>query len=119
MAPPKIKSTRKAKPCKAKSSKSKSSKVKSFKANSFFGLPIEIRQLILLYTITDEDLEKNVLKRWGPSRFSLSSHWFDTERLRDWTLLLMGVDSVIKGEVMFVHKKWMKRGWKLAELKGK
>ncbi|KAE9982457.1 hypothetical protein BLS_006037 [Venturia inaequalis] len=100
-------------------SKIKNLKSKRSKPNSFWGLPTEIRQHILSYTYTDRDMEKSILRRWGEARFVFGPYFFDTEDLRDRTLLLMDVDPKVKREMEFVRKKWLKRGWELANAKGK
>lgn len=103
---------------KTRVSKIKNSKSRRIKPNSFWGLPTEIRQLILSYTYTDRDMEKSILRRWGEARFVFGPYFFDTDDLRDRTLLLMDVDSKVKREMEFVRKKWLKRGWELANAKG-
>lgn len=103
---------------KTRVSKIKNSKSRRIKPNSFWGLPTEIRQLILSYTYTDRDMEKSILRRWGEARFVFGPYFFDTNDLRDRTLLLMDVDSKVKREMEFVRKKWLKRGWELANAKG-
>lgn len=62
---------------------------------------------------------KSIRRRWGESRFVFGPYFFDTDDLRDRTLLLMDVDPKIKREMEFVRKKWLKRGWELANEKGK
>lgn len=103
---------------KTRVSKIKNSKSRRIKPNSFWGLPTEIRQLILSYTYTDRDMEKSILRRWGEARFVFGPYFFDTDDLRDRTLLLMDMDSKVKREMEFVRKKWLKRGWELANAKG-
>ncbi|TID20229.1 hypothetical protein E2P81_ATG07529 [Venturia nashicola] len=104
---------------KARVSKTKASKSRRFKSNSFWGLPTEIRQLILSYTYTDRDMEKSILRRWGEARFVFGPYFFDTDDLRDRTLLLMDVDPKVKREMEFVRKKWLSRGRELANAKAK
>ncbi|QDS77017.1 hypothetical protein FKW77_006381 [Venturia effusa] len=117
---PKAKSTSK-KPSQKASTKRKprvtKTKSRRFKPNSFWGLPTELRQLTLFYTYTDRDMEKSICRRWGEARLIFGSHYFDTEYLEDWTLLLMDVGSKVRKETEFVRKKWFKRGWELARAK--
>lgn len=101
----------------AKFSKAKSTRARRFKPNSFFGIPTELRQLILSYTYTDQDMEKSILRRYGAGRYAFGSHCFMTENLRDRALLLMDVDPKVKKEMQFVSKKWLHRGRELASAK--
>jgi hypothetical protein len=80
--------------------------------SSFLVLPTEIRQKILLYTITDEELEADIRHvcylSYGEE--CIGEFFFYEKNMMVWAEMLKAVHPVVEEDMRFVMKKWKNRG---------
>lgn len=90
------------------------------KHSSYLGLPMEIRQKILHYTTTDEDLEDDVdlvCKRGATGYECQKFKAFNGSTMMFWADTLKSVDTEVEDDMCFVLKRWKSRGQELADEK--
>ncbi|QDS77016.1 hypothetical protein FKW77_006373 [Venturia effusa] len=92
------------------------------KHSSYLGLPMEIRQKILHYTITDEDLEADTdINHRRYDHFIKGVTWcmevvkFNGSATMFWADMLKTVHSVVEDDMWSVMKRWKTRGQELAD----
>lgn len=89
------------------------------KHSSYLGLPMEIRQKILHYTITDEDLEDDLdlVCKTGKVGSCAKLTVFNGGTTMFWADMLKSVHPVAKDDMCFVIQKWKSRGQEVAGTK--
>lgn len=86
------------------------------KHSSYLGLPMEIRQKILHYTITDEDLEDDMdlVCKTGNVGSCAKVTVFNGSTTMFWADMLKSVHPVVEDDMCFVMQKWKGRGQEVA-----
>ena len=88
------------------------------KHSYFLSIPIEIRQKILLYTITDEELENDMKSMVIRKDMKvIESQTFDGSLTMFWADQLKTLHPMVEDDMCFVMKEWKSRGHALASEK--